>query len=870
MPTMMRRLFHWLRLRRLEDDLAEEISAHREMKRVELERAGVPPHEAGVAVARELGNATLAREQSRDVWVWPSLDDLLRDVRFGVRMLFKNKGFAVVAIITLALGIGGTTAIYSIVDRVLVRALPYDDPDRLVWIYGQQRRGTERGSVTALEFLELRRQSTRADVAAVFVAQLFGNLSGPGSGSTVPARLRLGMVTGNYFRVLGTPPMVGRGFVVEDEAPERSNVVVISASLFYLRFSGNPDIVGREVMLDSRSVRVLGVMPPQFRPPFEADIWVPMPFHLFANQRAHNLRPLGRLTDGVTLQQAQAESDLVASRMEQTYPSTDISWRMRVVPMAEALRQTALSQWLRVVFGAVLLVLLVTCANLGTLLLSRAEARRHEMVIRSAVGAGRPRLVRQVLVEMTVLVVAGCAGGVLVAYGVLAVILALAGAGIPAWAAVEIDARVLGIALAAAATTAYIFGIGPAIRHSRPALNDVLKSGASGAEDRRSARMRSAFVVAEVMLAVILLVGAGLFARSLRHIVLVNPGFQPERVLTFGLSLPEGRYKDPEQARALYEQLDERLRALPTVESVGQISILPLSANQNDWPFTIEGQPRPPRRPTADHRRVDHEYLATMRIPLLRGRQFSAQEARQASRVTIIDETFARRFFGDANPIGQRLVLEDGPLEIVGVAGPVLHRGLAGDPFPTMYVPSLANNDTNIVVRTTGTAESITSAVREAVAGLDRDLPISNAQTAERLVSASSAQWTLGSFLLGTFAALALILAVSGLYGVTSTAVVRRTREIGIRLALGSSRAAVLRLVLRRGTALTLAGLAGGLLAAVALSRFMTRMLYDVTPGDPLTYSGIAVLLLASALVACWIPARRAARMNPVTAVRYE
>lgn len=595
-----------------------------------------------------------------------------------------------------------------------------------------------------------------------------------------------------------------------------------------------------------------------------------MPFYRVAgNRRAHFMRPIGRLEQGVTLGQAQAEMDVIARRLEQQYPESSAGWSVRLVPLDDPLRPGGLRRPLWVLFGAVGFLLLMACANIAGLLLARASSRTQEVAVRSALGAGRRRIVRQLLTESLVLALFGSALGVMLGYGALNGWLALTADNLPAWSQVAIDERVLAFALLLTMVTALLFGLVPAFEATRPNPVETLKAGVWSAGGVRPRRIRSLLVVAQVATAVLLLVGAGLFMRSLISLQNVHPGFTASEVLTLQVDLPSARYRQSHQIVSFYEELQQRLAAIPGVTAVGMTAQLPLSGQMNDVPFAIEGRSGSfGDRITVDHRFVNHDYLRAMSIPLFRGRSFSAEDARRSAPVALISQRMAERFFTGENPIGQRLRIENTAFEIVGVVGDIRHRSLATDAYATMYVPSLVSPNTNLVIRTAGSPAEFAPAVQSAVRAIDKDLALSAIRPLERVLDASVAEPRLNTALLNVFAALALVLALTGIYGLVSYTVSERTRDIGIRMALGATRADIEKLVLGVGARLAVAGVGLGLMAAIGLSRAITGMLFGVSPTDPTTYMAITTLLAGTVIVACWLPARRASNIDPIAATR--
>jgi len=799
-------------------------------------------------------------------------DEMFQDLRYGARMLVNNPGFAFVSVLTLALGIGANTAIFSIVNAVLLQPLPFSEPDRLVWVWGNIRNGGNRASTSPLDYLDYRARNTSFEhFAATYSIPAFFNLTGTGD----PERLQGQAATGNFFQALGVNAELGRTFLLESEEPGRDQVVVLSYRLWQRRFGGDPSLIGKTLSLDGKSLEVIGVMPADFNFPRNTELWTPMNFRTapeMMQRKAHFLRPVGRLKPGVTLAQAQADMDAVAANLEAQYPESNTGWNLRMVPLQEQLVGN-IRPTLRVLFGAVGLVLLVACANVANLLLVRASSRRKEIALRMALGAGRFRIVRQMLTESMLLALAGGTAGVFLAAWGIDLLVRFSGNDIPPTAKIGIDGVVLGFTLCVSLLTGIVFGLVPALPATQPEkLSETLKEGGRGGSSRN--RTRNLLVVFETAIAVVLLIGAGLLIRSFIRLQNVGPGFEAANVLTVRIDLPREKYNSPEKTAAFWSQLHDRIAALPGVEAVGMNTELPLSGQPNDTPFSVEG--RPPVQPNqqfgADFRRVNQDYLRSLRIPLKRGRDFTAQEVRQGARVVLISETLADGVFPGEDPLGQRLLLglkETIPFEIIGIVGDIRHRTLEAAPFATMYLPAL-EGWSNLTIRAAGDPLRLATAVRKEVQAIDPDQPIAAVRSMEQVVAESVGAPRYRTLLLGLFAFVALLLAAIGIYGVTSYAVAQRTHEIGIRMALGAQTRAVHRLVIGQGITLALVGVSAGLIGAFALTRLLAGLLFGVTATDPMTFTGVAVILTVIALIACWIPARRAARVDPMVALRHE
>ena len=801
------------------------------------------------------------------------MDTLLRDIRYGVRSLLKRPGFTVIALVALALGIGANTAIFTLVNAVLLRPLPFAEPDRLVWVWGNIKNGGNRASVSPLDFLDYRQQNnTFEEFAASFSVALRLNYTGAGE----PERLEASGVTGNYFQALGAKPAFGRTFLLENEKPGNDQVAVLSYSLWQKRFAGDPAILNKTITLDGRSFAVLGVMPPDFSMPRAVDVWVPMNFDIdsgMKQRKAHFLRPIGRLKAGVTMAQAQADTDAIARRLEEQYPESNSGWNVRLVSLREQLVGNT-RPTLFILFGAVGFVLLIACANVANLLLVRAAGRQKEIAVRTALGAGRWRIVRQMITESVLLSLAGGALGTLLAFWGVELLVALSAGSLPLTAQVRIDAAVLGFTLLVSLITGVLFGLAPAVRTMKLNLSESLKEGGrSGSEGAHRNRTRSVLVVLESAVAVVLLIGAGLLVRSLLRLQDTSPGFDARNVLTMGVNLPRDKYDEPEKSASFFAELESRVAGLPGVEAVGLVSELPLSGQPNDMPYTVEGRP-PVSIDQAfddDFRRVNTNYFKALGIPFLRGRNFTEQEVRQGAKVVIISELLARQVFPNEEPLGKRLIMSFGntAFEIIGIVGDIRHRALESNPLAAMYMPAYEGS-MNVVIRSKGDPASLAAAVRKEVLQIDPNQPVADVRTMEQWLERAVAGPRYRTTLLGLFALVALALASTGIYGVMSYSVSQRTHEIGVRMALGARQLDVMRLVVRQGMTLVIVGVALGLAGAFALTRLMDSLLFGVTAKDPFTFVAVAALLTLVAFVACYLPARRATKVDPLVALRYE
>ena len=808
---------------------------------------------------------------------------LWQDLRYGLRMLVKSPGFTVVAILALAIGIGANSAIFSVVNAVLLRPLPYGDPDRLVVVWETNPKLSTpslrvRNEASPANYFDWREQNRVFEQLAAFRWETV-NLTG----KDMPEQLVGNRVSGNMFTTLQVKPMLGRVILPEDDKPDGERVVVLSHGLWQRRFGNDPQVIGQSLILNGQSYTVIGVMPPEFEfPNARPALWMPLSLSTEAmqNRRSHYLYTRARLKPGVTLEQAQAEMDTIAARLRQQYPDTNTDRGVRLVPLhADAVEFARPA--LLVLLGAVGFVLLIACANVANLMLARASARQKEMAIRTALGASRFRVIRQLLTESMLLSLVGGTGGLLLAlWGVdllTASIPSEMAAGIPGWTRISLDLWVLVFTLVISILTGILFGLVPALQVSKSDLNETLKEGgrtATGGSGRQ--RFRGLLVVTEVALALVLLVGAGLMMKSFLRLLEVRPGFDPQNVLTMELVLPRFQYSENKKITAFFTELLRRIGSQPGVEAVGAINYLPMSGSGGTTTLIFEGRPAPPpgQYPEVNARIASPGYFHALRIPVLKGRDFTDRDTEEKPRVVIINETMARLYYPNEDPIGKRVRNSDGtnPAEIVGVVGDVKHWGLDDNPEAFIYVShaQVANRGMTLVVRTASDPGNMIAMVRREVSALDKDQPIFNIKTMEERISASSAMRRLPMFLLGIFAVVAMTLAAVGIYGVIAYSVTRRTHEIGVRMALGAQRSDILKLVVRQGMTLVLIGITLGLITSFAVTRVMQKMLFEVSPSDPTTFAGISMLLVAVALIACFIPARRATKVEPIIALRYE
>jgi predicted permease len=812
------------------------------------------------------------------------MDTLRQDIRQSFRRLGKQPGFTAVVLLTLALGIGANTAIFSVVNTVLLRPLPYREPSRLVTIQHHYPTLQLDAPVSAPGF-QAYHDDTRIFDAVSVETSWSANLTGVGE----PVRLRGGRVSGDYFRTIGVPAALGRALLPEDDAPGREREVVISDGLWKRLFGAERSIVGRTISLNGEGYTVVGVMPPSFNDFWSRDveIWRPLaltPDNFVADNFTNEwLNLTARLKPGVTLDQAARDMRAFAEKLKRDNPgSFPEKWTLKVTSLDE-IATGDIRPALLVLLGAVGFVLLIACANVANLLLARAAGRTKEVAIRSALGAERWHIIRQLLTESVVLSLIGGAVGLLLAYWSVRALVAVNPGNVPRVQEMGIDANVLLFTLIISLGTGLLFGVMPALQISRTDLQTTLREGGRGSSDRSGHRVRRVLVVAEVALALTLLVGAGLLVRSSARLSGVDPGFDPNDVVTFSLSLPEIKYPTDTAINAFWDELFPAIAQVRGVRSVGSTSVMPFGGGWSTGSFNVEGYQPPPdaNGPWGDIRIISPGFLETLKVPVLAGHVFTEQEARNPRPVAVVDEEFVRRFYkSPADAIGKR-IWRGAPtpndstrfITIVGVVGHTKHEGLAADPRVQLYIPyeqfgGVSRMD--IAVRTTGDPTRYVSAIRAAVNSVDKDEPIANVRTLDDLVSSSMGQRRLSMTLLGVFAGIALLLASVGIYGVMAYSVVQRTREMGLRMALGARQSDVLALVLRQGMTLVLSGVVIGVVCALAITRVMASQLYSVRPTDPVTFVSVAVILASIALVATLVPAWRATMVDPTVALREE
>jgi predicted permease len=870
----------------MEQQLDEELRAYVDMLvAIKLEE-GLSPTQARRAALLEMGGVEQVKERVREVQMGQVFETIWQDIRYGIRQLVKNPGFTAVAVLTLALGIGANAALFSVVNGVLLSPLPYPQPEQLVMLH-QSKPNFDRGAIPYPNFRDWQKQNQTFSAMAIGRPTGF-SLTGTGEAERVSAQF----ISADFFSVLGVSPLLGRTFVPGEDENGASPIVVISAGFWQRKFAGAPDVLEHNLTLDNKSYTIIGVLPANFN--FFSrgvDIYVPIGQWnnpaLQSRGAALGLHGVGRLKPGVTLAQAQADMDSVAGGLAISYPDTNRDNGARLVPLKESV-VGAVEPILLMLLGAVGFVLLIACVNVGNLLLARSTGRTREFAIRAALGASRARLLRQLLTESLLLALLGGGFGLLIAGWGTRAALSLLPTALPRATQIDVDARVLLFTLAISLLTGILAGLAPMLKSSQWQLSETLKEGGRGTSTGRS-RTQGIFVAVEMALAVVLLVGAGLMIRSLNALWNVDPGFRPDNVLTFGLSLPPSmRTAAPEAIRANLRELNEAIGTMPGVQAVSFSSGASPMQGEDDLYFWIDGQPRPASQ-SAMHMalvyRVEPEYLAVMGIPLKEGRFFTAQDDERSMPVVVIDEIFARKYFGTESPIGKRLNLDgdDDPVQIIGVVGHTKQWSLSADDNQglqaQLYTSFRQFGDgamartaagVGVIVRSETESPALFDTIRHNLQNRNSHYVIYRPQTMNQVIAGTLAAQQFLMILLNIFAAIALLLASIGLYGVISYMVGQRTHELGIRLALGAQRREVLQLIVNHGMKMAMGGVALGLVVAFALTRVLQEMLYGVSATDPLTFAAIALLLSIVAILACLVPAWRAAKVDPLVALRCE
>ncbi len=798
----------------------------------------------------------------------------MQDLRYALRQLAKTPGFTAIALLTLGLGIGACTAIFSVVNSVILRPLEYPESDRLVVIRETNLPQFPEFSVAPGQYFSWLEQAKSYEQLAALRGGSY-NLTGIGE----PQRLTAKLITANYLTMLRVHPALGRAFTADEEAKDKANVVILSYGFWQRQFGGRPEVLNTTVQLNGQAFTIVGIMAKNFQIDSKTDVFAPAAFSAEERQNhgGHYISAISRLKAGVTVEQARSEMNVIASRLAKQFPDTNKGWGVKLAPMLEY-AVADVRPVLYSLLGAVGFLLLIACVNVANLLLARATARAKEMTIRAALGASRVRIMRQLLTESVVLAVFGAALGLIIAQWGTSALLAFAPDTLPRAHGIGIDGTVLGFTCVLALATGIGFGLVPAFQAARVNLNETLKdAGRGSSEGRQRQRLRGALVVAEVAIALVLLVGAGLLIRSFARLQNVNPGFQPRDAWTVELDLPGKKYGTDAQQAAFAVRAAERLAAIPGVQSAGASHVVPFTGNDYILGFTIAGRPpvEPADQPSTNYYAITPDYFKAMGIPLLRGRFFDAHDAAGAKRVAIVNETMAKKFFPNEDPIGKRINVTNGPetfREIVGIVADVKHYSLESESPLQTYEPMAQQpfDFLTFVVRTAGPIPGLPAAIRTAIYSVDKDQPIASVRPLAQLVAESVARRRFAMFLFAVFSGVALLLAAIGIYGVMAYSVTQRRGEIGIRMALGAQSSDVLKLIFMQGSRLIVLGLGAGLIGALLLTRFLRSMLYGISAHDPLTFAAIALLLAAIASLACLLPARRATKVDPLVALRSE
>ena len=860
---------------KLYGELSEEIREHLAEKTEELIARGMSEKDAAVAARREFGNVTLVEEDGRRVWQWPTFESVWADIRYGARLLRKNPGFTTVAVLALALGIGANTAMFSVIEAVLLRPLPFSGADRLVRVGSTWHRNgvTTSYSSSPPDFFDWRDQNRT--ISSMFAYYMGENaLTGRGEAK----RVHTVVATAGIFAALQSHPMLGREFLPEENHKGANHVAVLGYGFWQAEFGGAPDAIGKTIYLDSEPYTVIGVMPAEFRFPLTgSDACIPIGFDdkVMTQRGAHYLRVLGRLKDGVTLAQANDDLGTIMADLRRLYPDKDAKWGVRVDPLASAIVGD-IRPALLLLLGAVGLVALTACANISNLLLARATVRHRELAMRRALGAGRSRLLRQMLTEGLLLALLAGAASLLLAHWAVEFIVSAGPKDIPRLTSISLNGPVLAFTMAISVLSALLFALLPALRSS--ALSPAALVRSPGSSPRETIRLRSALLISEMALSMMLLAGAGLLVRSFLGLKSLAPGFDPSGVLTLSVSVPDAHYKNSASLQSYWDEAFSRLRSLPGVTAVAAVMPLPMSGDDFSSSFTVQGRSIPEKdEPSSEVRSASAGYFRAMHIPLLHGRTFTDADRLGSARVLLISQTAARMFFPNGDAIGQKITFgarggyEKNEGEIVGIVGDVRHFGVDAPIPPMFYVPLAQSgiDSATLVIRSAQLA-TLAQPARKLLQSIDRDALVGEALPLEELVAGSLGQRRFYMMLLAAFAALALALAAVGLYGVMSYSVAQRTQEIGVRVALGASRRQVLAMVMVQGMRVTAIGLAVGLALALLLHRMLTGLLVGVSATDPLTLAVTAAVLLLVAAAACYLPARRATRVDPIVALRFD
>ena len=805
------------------------------------------------------------------------MESLRSDITYAIRNLWKRPGFTLIAVLTLALGIGANTSIFSAINALLLKPLPFPEPDRVVAIWDKMPAlGLDHNEVTFANYLDWQAQSQSFEQLALY-RWWSANLAGVDP----PEHIQGFLVTANYLDALGMKPIMGRNFLPEENQPGKDAVAIITHSLWQRRFGGDPHVLNKTITTNAVVRTIVGVMPEHFNFPKGGEVYAPLAItpQMMKNRRTHTYYVVGRLKPGVAIASVQSEIDNITARLQQQYPEDNTGWGATVFPIvADTVRLYDTALW--VSMAAVAFVLLIACANVANLMLARASGRQREIALRAALGASRWRIIRQLLTESVLVALIGGAGGILVAFwGIDALRAANPGNAArfaPGWHQLGLDFTVLAFTLGLSLFSGIVFGLAPALQVSKPNLNESLKEGRQSSG--RSHGLRSSLVVFEIALSLVLLIGAGLAFRTFRALLKTDPGFNPDNLLTMNLILPSAKYTDEAKRAAFYTELVQRVKSTPGVESAAVVNFLPLGGSNSSDAYLVDGEVEPPpgQENLGRYRVCTPDYFQTMKIPVVKGRSFTDQDKQGGPPVVIINEAFARKHWPNGDAVGKRIrfmgPLEKAPwIEVVGVIQDVKHE-LNIPVTPEFYLPYAQDvwSGMVLVARTKVDPGSLASALRQQVWAIDKDQPVFDVYSMTEVRSISIGMYSSGSVMLGIVAGVALLLASVGIYGVMAFAVSQRTQEIGIRMALGARALDVLKLVIKHGLKLALLGIALGLVGSWALTRFMKGLLFGVEPTDLLTFSLVSLFLLATALVACYLPARRATKVDPLVALRYE
>ena len=876
LSTLKRRWHALFHKQELDNELDEELQYHLERDIEQNIQSGMTREEARYAALKQFGGLMQSKEASRDARGVRLIENTLQDARYSLRLMIKNPVFTLIVVLTLTLGIGANTAIFSFANGILLRSLPYPQSDRLVVLDETAlKRGIDSMSVSYPNALDWREQNTVFQGIGIDYGTSRFSLSGIGQ----PETIRGSYISHGLLEVLGVPPMLGRPFTEVEDRPDTDTVVILGYDLWQKYYGGDQNILGRTVMVNNRARTVVGVMPPGFKYPEISELWTPLALTTKDFTRTdHGLNAIARLKDGVTIEQAQAEMNNIAARIEQQNPVTNEGLGVSVVSLHKRLAGDY-REGLLILLGVVGCVLLVACVNVANLMLARASARQKELALRAALGASRWRVIRQLMLESLILATIGGLLGLALSKGALHLLLQAIPIKLPFWMNFGLDLRVLAFTAGVTLLTGFIFGVVPALQSSRVDLNDTLKEGGRGSLTSSGSHSRSLLVVTEIALSLVLLVGAGLMIQSFLRLRRVNVGLDPKSVLTLGIGLPRVKYPEGPQRAAFFQNLIERVRALPGVEGAAATATLPLSGGGWGRSITIEGYPVLPvgQAPMIQHTVVTPTYFQTMGIHLLAGRDFTDADRPGAPLVTIVDERLAQKYWPNESAIGKRIRF--GPPEdnepwhtVIGVVGAVRHQRMQEETRNSVYLShqQIPVGGLAIVARTATDPKTLVAGVRREVAQIDSDLPVSNIATMEEVMAESIWQPRLYAMLFAVFAGGALVLAVIGIYGVMAYIVITRTHEIGIRMALGATARDVFKLIVGRGMKLTAIGLVLGVGGAFALTRLMRGLLFNISATDPITFVLISILLAVAAFLACYIPARRATKVDPLVALRYE